>query len=308
MVGKIGSWALLGVVIIMAVYKYNDTFTIPGKVVVTFVSDIEEFPGNPLIKQDSTVWKCPPNITSVAYLVVGGGGGRGEPLRLPELYTELKCDGNYEGSMGPTSAGGGGAGDVKTGTFNTVPGRLYSIKVGLGGGVKVDGGLSSFHDIEASGGFAGADGGYTDGGDSGSGKSGGEGVSGYFQSRPHLGGGGGAGAGEDGGNGVFQSGGDGGDGVPSDITGQTVYYAGGGAGGGAYGVNNQDGSYCYVSNDGEHGLGTIGGGGDGTTYGLWEEGCGSNGIVILQYDSPDEETPSILVMDLDIQTVDEMPP
>ncbi len=108
----------------------------------------------------SGTFVAPASITSVEYVVVGGGGAGG-------------------GSAGPSGRGGGGAGGYRSATGYTIPAGTYSIQVGAGAGNanSPNGTSSKFYQgastlIEGTGGGSGG----TAGGNSG-GSGGGSGAS-----------------------------------------------------------------------------------------------------------------------------------
>ena len=212
-------------------------------------------------------WTVPAGVTSVEYLVVGGGGS---------------------GGIGYGPSGGGGAGGFRTGTLSVTPAAALTVTVGAGGasqdgtsapaGPGNDGANSVFGSITAAGGGGGGGNGPT-----GEGNDGGSGGGAYFgdndnnkqgsgntpSTSPAQGfdggnggkstvsswaAGGGGGAGAAGGNAEDSQsspndGGGGGIGKASSITGNYVFYAGGGGG--------------AIDESGDRGLGGRGGGGDG---------------------------------------------
>ena len=215
-------------------------------------------------------------LTAVDALVVGGGGG------------------GVAGGDANDGGGGGGGGAVLSASGMIVSKRDYSITVGDGGNGEISlgtlatyGDSSEFHGLIASGGSIPSP--YIDGGDSGSGKSGG---SGY-----HMASGGGGGAGSNGADVINSadesSGGDGGDGIQSDITGTATFYGGGGGGcgdPGNGGVGGQggggDGFDKSTGTPATSGVANTRGGGGGGS-GLYHEysGSGGSGVVILRYKS-----------------------
>lgn len=243
----------------------------------------------------------PDTVTSVDYLVVGGGGSGASNLN----------DGN--------ATGGGGGGGFLTGTgYAVTPGNSYSISVG-GGGVAPapgsnngnKGGDSSFGTSLIAygggyGGYAQVGGAGGSGGGSGIGSGGGAPVSGQGSYGGVLtgsytgGGGGGAGeAGNTDGNAA------GGDGLASNITGTSVIYAGGGGGGDYYfatggsggdGGGGSGGNGTPAATAGTAGTNGLGGGGGGAGsrpgYGALAGGAGGSGVVIIRYLS-DTTAPTI---------------
>ncbi len=208
----------------------------------------------------TTSWTAPIGVTSVDYLVVGGGGG----------------------STGGTAAinygAGGAGGTVLHGTgYAVVPSNSYTITVGAGGTkcatacTSGNGGTSVFSTISATGGTGTASTSAAPGGSNAafSGAS--------YSSGTYRGGGAGGAA-----NGSTD---DGGAGYLSSITGTATYYAGGGGGGsiGTGGVGGGgDGYGGYATGyAGTNGLGG-GAGGTGTSGGLGGADGGS-GVVIISY-------------------------
>lgn len=240
--------------------------------------------------------------TTVELLMVGGGGGGGK---------NKNDKNNYQGG-----GGGGGGGVVHKESLTLMPGD-YSIVVGEGGAVNVNGGntmISGAADFILTaygggagancGGYAGNDGGSGGGstfgtvecpaGQAGYGEEGNFGHGGGVASHIY-GAGGGGGAGAPGGDTQDPTGtsrstpGAGGDGVSFAIVGTNVWYAGGGAGF-RNGGGNAPGKYIAggkggggacnntVSEPGEDGLG---GGGCGGSK-------GGSGVVIVSF-VPDNE-------------------
>ena len=101
-------------------------------------------------------WLCPPDVTSITIIAIGGGG-----------------------SGGPTSGagrgGGGGGASCFSGTMTVTPGTSYSFSVGSGAtassSTEVDGGATTFGSYTASGGKGAVASGY--GGAGGAGQGGG---------------------------------------------------------------------------------------------------------------------------------------
>lgn len=205
---------------------------------------------------NGVVWQAITGAYAVNYLIIAGGGGGGV-----------------------TVGAGGGAGGLLANTTSVQPGTAYTITVGSGGPVGVNGGNSSALSLTAIGGGggntgnAGGSGGGSGGGGAGAGTAG-QGFAGGASagSGPTYGGGGG-GAGQVGGSAVASTrGGDGGTGVQSSITGTAVYYAGGGAGY-LQGIGGTGGT---------PGNGSLnaGGGGDG-----YDPSIGKTGLVVISYPS-----------------------
>jgi len=203
----------------------------------------------------STTWKAPSGISSVRYLVVGGGASADR------------------GDCGVYWGRGGGGGQVRDSTLSVTAGTNYTVLVGKGGDSRVascpnvggnNGASSQFGSITASPGLGGvANTGR--GGSSGSGQLGGLGNTGA------LGGGGGGGAGASG------SGKNGGAGVNSDITGSTIMYGSGGAGR----DNNGAGTASSGGSTGSAEA-TANRGGGGADYGSgWY--AGAAGVVVVHY-------------------------
>jgi PKD repeat protein len=246
----------------------------------------------------TTTWTPPYNVTSVEYLVVGGGGG---------------------GSGGDLGAGGGGgAGGFRNATgFNVSTGSPFNITIGAGGAHNVNGSNSVFGSITSVGGGAGGannqDGHAGGSGGGGSGgtsagtyaggdadyltpKQGYDGGSATGSASLYPGGGGGGGAYSVGSNGVTSTlgnarGGNGGAGLNSSITGIMVGYAGGG-GGSVYGAGGLAGTATHGGGNGNasvQGLGfngtpnTGGGGGAGGSHSPAFGGPGGSGIIIIKY-------------------------
>ena len=87
----------------------------------------------------SGTWTCPPNVTSITALVIGGGGG---------------------GTFGGGFTRNGGYGGVGIGTITVSPGTNYTITVGAGGtgsvgGTATGGGDTTAFSITATGGTGG---------------------------------------------------------------------------------------------------------------------------------------------------------
>jgi hypothetical protein len=211
----------------------------------------------------ATTWRAPVGVSTVRYLVVGGGASADRGI----------C-GTYWGR-------GGGGGQVRDSTLNVVAGTSYTVAVGKGGDGREascpnvggnPGAASQFANIIASPG-SGGDTTTAKGGVSGSGRIGGEPTA-------ALGGGGGGGAG------VAGSGKNGGAGINSNITGSEVMYGSGGAGR----DNNGTGSIINASGTAIANSGAATGaggaaanrGGGGADYGSgWY--AGADGVVIVRY-------------------------
>ena len=242
-------------------------------------------------------WTAPPGVTSVAVLVVAGGGAGGS--------------GNGTGSNG--TGGGGAGGVVYNSSYTVVPGNNYSITVGAGGTASSgaqgsSGGNSVFDTITAIGGggggasntsninYNGVNGGSGGGassfstvGTAGTGTAGqGAGGGGASNTSPVYGGGGGGGSAAIGTAGTSTLGGAGGAGTLYSISGVPTYYAGGGGGGSfsslaTVGVGGSGGGgfggYAAYGQPGSANTGGGGGGTSGTNLG----GAGGSGIVIISW-------------------------
>jgi hypothetical protein len=264
-----------------------------------------------VVQQYTTVgnhsFTVPDGVTSLEYLVVGGGGGGG--------------GGGANGECGA----GGGAGGVYAGTMAVTPGQIIAIAVGAGGtGVSGntgnDGGDSSLGAIVAAGGGGGGRGNGTAGrpGASGGGgggntvatnPAGGTGIAGQgFNGGAGRGsttanqraGGGGGGAGAAGNPSPSNgNGGGGGTGIQSNITGVNLWYAGGGGGSGATPGTGGSGVGGNGGNNSAGGAGTAnrgggGGGGSRTAAPNRAGGSGGSGVVILKF-TPYLPDPSFVV-------------
>ena len=232
-------------------------------------------------------------LTVDALVIAGGGGG---------------------GSTGV--GGGGGAGGVLSFTSQSVTATNYTVTVGSGGSVNMNGSDSQFGSLTTvkGGGYGststiGGTGGSGGGGGisngtggsptSGQGYAGGNGFSSGTGTTRGAGGGGGAGAA--GSNGASGVGGAGGAGLntwsswaSATSTGSSGYYAGGGGGGssagsgtysgGAGGGGTGSGSGSVNGTAGSPNTGS-GGGGAGTTSGVSNSigGNGGSGLVIVRY-------------------------
>jgi gliding motility-associated-like protein len=249
-------------------------------------------------------WTPPAGITSVDYLVVGGGGSGGTPSLDQYYWTYgfLGCCGVLNGDDTKLGTGGGGAGGLLEGSLTITPGGTYSITVGAGGVAPnystsyssqgSDGDLSKFGNIISAGGGGGGGGlsvlngagrpGGSGGGGSGAydklggagnspstvppqGNSGGNSRSGNATYRSAGGGGGGASS-----SGLTpvagtSNAGAGGAGRTSYITGSPIVYSGGGGGGALDGYGSESA-----------GAAGSGGGGAGAVSGT--PGNGTNGL------------------------------
>jgi len=246
----------------------------------------------------TTTWTVPTGVSSVEYLVVGGGGG----------------------GTGGAGGGGGGAGGLLEGTTSIGSAISVGITVGVGGTgggltpspLSTSGGNSILvvdsTTITATGGGYGAyyymGGGYAaasggSGGGSSQGEPNGSGISGQGYAGGNgnfsYSGSGGGGAGGVGGDASSVGGGAGGVGHASLITGSSIYYAGGGGGGGhMIGMTGGEGGAGgggsgsqYTGNPGTPGLDGLGGGGGGgggqNTIVNAAGGNGGSGVVIIKY-------------------------
>ena len=231
------------------------------------------------------------SITSIEYLIVGGGGGA-------------------------TYIGGAGAGGVLNGTDLTVSG-VETINVGTGGVsgssstnggnssltndgatlIALGGGKGGTYNVNGSvggSGGGGAHGGqvnkYGGAGTAGQGYKGGDSL---YANDPYItaAGGGGAGeAGHDSVSGVIT--GAGGNGTISSITGTATYYGGGGSGGSARsGATISSGGLGGggtgdANSDGGVGIDSLGGGGGGGNTPSSSSAKGGSGVVIIKYLTP----------------------
>jgi hypothetical protein len=203
----------------------------------------------------TTTWKAPIGVSSVRYLVVGGGAS------------------GDRGNCGVYWGRGGGGGQVRDSTLSVVAGTNYSVTVGKGGDTSAvgcpnvggnNGVASQFSTIIASPGLGG-EANTAKGGVSGSGLLGGVGAG------ATLGAGGGGGAG------VAGSGKNGGAGVNSDITGSTIMYGSGGAGR----DNNGTGTAASGGATGDAAAAANRGGGGADYASGWY--AGADGVVIIRY-------------------------
>ena len=230
----------------------------------------------------SGTYTVPTGVTSIQYLVVGGGGGGGGA------------------TSGASNGGsGGGAGGMLYGTMSVTPGQTISYSVGAGGtggtssgGAAGAGNNSTFGSLTAvgggygiqsgsaaTGGSGGSGGGSAGGGTAGSGTSG-QGNNGGVGGSSATGGGGGAGA-VGGISPSGQVGGAGGAGLTW-INGTT--YAGGGGGGGYDSAGSGgSGGGGAGGNSGTAGTANTGGGGGGANgnIGASTGGAGGSGIIII---------------------------
>ena len=215
----------------------------------------------------------------VEYLIVAGGGAGGD------------------GSASGYESGGGGAGGVQSSSTNLSFGQIYPIVVGSGG-VRSNGGDSSFAGLTSIGGGRGGTGGVSGGSNGGSGGGGthpgtsggsgtiGQGNDGGDATTTSTSAGGG-GAGTAGQNSIGTSvAGAGGAGAQYSISGANAYYGGGGGGGaptpGAGGVGG--GASGTSGSTGNAGTVNTGGGGGGVAASpTGIGGNGGSGIVIIRY-------------------------
>ena len=252
----------------------------------------------------------PTGVTSVDYLVVGGGGSGGSSVNTSV----------YGG------AGGGGAGGFRTGALSVTPGASLTVTVGAGGAsvaagagaaiqglvgsdsvfstiTAAGGGLGAVYGVAGSAGGSGGGGcGKSDGtpcsGGAGNtpstspsqGNNGGAGGGTGTSNAPNYGAGGGGGAGAVGVAGSTTAGGNGGAGTASAISGSSVTYAGGGGGGtynglGTLGAGGSGGGGAAGHSAGTAGTANTGGGGGGSNNGA-ASGAGGSGIVIIRYINP----------------------
>jgi hypothetical protein len=240
----------------------------------------------------NTIGSFPNTVSSVEYLVVGGGGG--------------------------AASGGAGAGGYRTASgFAVTSGVSITVTVGAGGtgggsnaGGGTAGSTSTFSTIDSSGGGKGGTDTANNATTGGSGGGGGASVStttgaagnsgsytpvegyagggnGGFVASPYPAGGGG-GSSAVGGNATGAStGGNGGAGTANSISGSSVTYGGGG-GGGVYGGGTAGtggaggGGGGNGSGNGTAGTANTGGGGGGCSVGA-TGGAGGSGIVIVRY-------------------------
>ncbi len=247
------------------------------------------------------------------YLIVGGGGAGGTPIKSGKAYGQ---------------GGGGGAGDFVEATDVDFPIGTYSITVGAGGAAAADssakvdgndGGSSTLSNSDlgtitaAGGGGGGAravgHNGGSGGGGSASGtiatnpgaKNGGTAAGSGIGNAGGRGGhlkyaGGGGGAGGAGTNTTSSASGGGGAGKASDITGTSLFYAAGGGGGqsqnttvakggsgigGDGAINEQD-----SATPGQDGTGSGGGGGSSASGDGAPGGKGGDGVVIVRFFMP----------------------
>jgi hypothetical protein len=261
--------------------------------------------GGDIIDTDGTYWYhtflssgtfTPQKSLTCDYLVVAGGGGGGQPL----------AGGGGAGGLRSTVGATGGGGSLET-PLSLLSNTNYTVTIGAGGNINVNGSNSTFSTITSTGGgrggyydsVAGANGGSGGGGGGGDANpvAGGSGTAnqGYAGGTGRLGGtirngGGGGGAGAVGQNAIVDTkGGDGGAGVTTTISGTSRTYAGGGGGctqaSGSVGAGGSGGGGAGGANVyGISGTANTGGGGGGVgqpsgTVG----GFGGSGIVIVRY-------------------------
>lgn len=239
---------------------------------------------------------APPGVRTVSVLLLGGGGGGGTH-----------------------AGGGGGAGDRSVITTNVIPGGVYNVTVGDGGGPGLAGTGSSFGAFSVVGGATGGSGSSTGTGANSTNTGGGGGVSGNGNAGGlpfnnsgaaveflHAGGGGG-GEGNVGLNGTSRQGGAGAAGVfvqfyPSVTNNERLWIAGGG-GGGSVGPGGFGGGGNYQAGNGGSGAATGsnafansgsggGGGGVGISAGTiftrtaspgYVGGAGGSGLVFIAW-------------------------
>ncbi|MEY4068717.1 MAG: hypothetical protein RLZZ332_1053, partial [Actinomycetota bacterium] len=247
----------------------------------------------------TAVWTVPAGVTSINYLVVGGGAS------------------GTRGWCGYFWGHGGGGGGVSTGTLSVTPGASYSVTVGAGGAGATqacdvshtgnNGGTSKISTggtdvVQATGGI-GASWNQAVGGASGTGTragtvqgpfAGGSGGGGAFNCpSPGL-----CGAGGGGGAGGSGSGLNGGIGVTSAITGSSVMYGSGGSGRNS----NAHGSYYSASGVLTSGTSVSSRAGDANTGQGGTDGVsgvyssysgGGSGIVVVRYLVPAPTTPDL---------------
>jgi len=271
--------------------------------------------GGDIIVSDGSYWYhafktsgtfTPLSALTCDYLVVAGGGGGGTPL----------AGGGGAGGLRSTVTATGGGGSLES-ALSLSANVGYTVTVGAGGAVNINGSNSTFSTITSTGGgrggyyqtVAGATGGSGGGGAGGDGTvaggsgttnqgyaggSGNDGAAGGYVTRVG-GGGGGAGAVGANGNGATSAAGNGGNGVqiislatPTGTGNNSGYYAGGGggsvqaagtAGQGGLGGGGRGGANVY----GARGVANTGSGGGGTGQQNGSPGIGGSGIVIVRY-------------------------
>lgn len=224
-------------------------------------------------------WYCPPGVTSVSVICVGGG-----------------------------SRGGGGLGYINN--YAVTPGTFYTVSVGAGvnGGTAGTSYFNTTSVVRGGGAVDNAGGTYTGtgGGNGGSHNTGGGGAGGYASNggsggNPNganggSGGGGGGGTGSGNGNaggggggvGIYGQGtsGSGGTGYPTDCCGPGT---GGGGGGGSGGEGGSTGVVAYFCNPTTGGSGGLYGGGSGTAT---SSGTGARGAVRIIWPGNTRSFPS----------------
>ena len=228
----------------------------------------------------------PTGVTSIEYLVVGGGGG-GSGGRGPVPWNGTVARGGT----------GGDAGGVQSGNLPVIPFSTYGISVGTGG----SGGDSDWN--------GGADPGTAGEASTFATLVTAFGGAGGVTATQAGGGSGGDGASGPGVTGVASSGGNGGDGLLSLITGSSVAYGGGGGGGGADAAGGTggvggggDGGADDEGIDAIAGSGS-GGGGGGVNIQNWgggpgyAGGDGGSGIVVIRYVTPIPPLPPVAVIE-----------
>lgn len=270
--------------------------------------------GGDIIQTDGTYWYhafktsgtfTPKTALTCDYLVIAGGGGGGSPL----------AGGGGAGGLRSTVTATGGGGSLES-ALSLAAGTSYTVTIGAGGGINLNGSNSTFSSITSTGGgrggyyssTAGATGGSGGGGGGGDGTlaggsgttnqgyaggSGNDGAASGYVTRVG-GGGGGAGAAGANGNGATSVAGNGGAGVQITAfatptgTGVSGFYAGGGggsvqaagtAGAGGSGGGGRGGANVY----GARGIANTGSGGGGTGQANGSPGFGGSGLVIVRY-------------------------
>lgn len=270
--------------------------------------------GGDIIQTDGTYWYhaftksgtfTPKTALTCDYLVIAGGGGGGTPL----------AGGGGAGGLRSTVGATGGGGSLES-ALSLSAGTNYTVTIGAGGGINLNGSNSTFSTITSTGGgrggyyssTAGATGGSGGGGGGGDGTlaggsgtanqgyaggSGNDGAAGGYVTRVG-GGGGGAGAAGANANGSTNVAGNGGAGVQITAfatptgTGVSGFYAGGGggsvqaagtAGAGGSGGGGRGGANVY----GARAIANTGSGGGGTGQANGSPGFGGSGLVIVRY-------------------------
>jgi hypothetical protein len=281
-----------------AAYAVGSSFSLYGIATVgTTPTFLPKASGGDIVVNDGTYWIhtflssgvfTPSQSLTCDYLVVAGGGGGGN------------------GAQAAANGGGGGAGGFRTATAQILPATAYTVTIGAGGAVLVNGGNSSFNSmISNGGGYGGSN--FSPGIVAASGGSGGgrttaasgagsgntpstspsQGNNGSNAAgiAPALGGGGGGGAG------AAATTPNGGAGASNSFSGSAVTYAGGGGagtddgtgiGGTGGGGNGARGATPLVAIAGTANTG--GGGGGGASQGVSIPGAaGGSGVVIVRY-------------------------